>query len=260
MRGHGDSEHYEEVDATVSHSGGQSIKLYQRAYGGRVRRDFNLPLPEGTLIKLSFWVLCPRGGSFENKHFSGGLGTPDAMLANLDVFDASPNWRPYVLSTSLSSFTDRFHVEFGTGSGNGSYQGFDWATWVDDVKVEVVLKAEAQSWTVTDDDIAVVVRLPEGYERAKIVPGSARLVSQHSVFDWSPGIVAETVDGRASLTFKDVPRLIDEIQAPSSSPGHTPGLGIRLQLAVPDNATGAEFRVAAACGIRKRERSANSGP
>lgn len=148
---------------------GRSLKLYLRSFGGSVLRTIPGPFPAGTVVYLRSWVLMPKPGSTDNKWLSIGIGSKPTdpshkeAVALVDVFDASPYWRPYTISTGLTSAAQALTIRFSSGAGDGAYQGWDRAAWIDDVQLEisVPLAGTAQS---SGDRIQVRIEQPAGFQ------------------------------------------------------------------------------------------------
>lgn len=159
-----------ELDDRVTRSGkGRSLRLYLRSFGGAVRRVIDGPFPAGTLVRIQAWILMPQPGSTRNKWLSFGASTqpmnPDeqGQSATIDVFDASPNWRPYILTVGLPSDARSLEIGFSTGAGDGQHLGWDRSAWIDDVQlsIEVPIHGEA---TVIGDQVQVRLEPPATFE------------------------------------------------------------------------------------------------
>ena len=169
------------LDARVSRSGGTSIKLVQRSGSGKLRQNVPIPLPPGTRITFGAWVLAPRGGTGDNKYFSmeiwpntqGKTATTDSGGAVSYLFDPSPNWHPIILRSELESAAESFSVVMSVSNGDGNYYSNDWATWVDDIFVAVVVPLSA-TFEVSGDKVVVEATLPQGYDATMVDPGSIK--------------------------------------------------------------------------------------
>lgn len=154
---------YVASDSTVRHGGQSSLKLYNRSWGGVAMRHFDCPIPKGATVRLAYWLLTPKGGTPNNKWFSSSINTDAEETMDLDVLDPNPSWRPVTFAMTCQQVADGFTVHLATGAGHGAYQGFDWATWVDDVRVYVGSLVESASWKLYGDRLEVNVVLPEPY-------------------------------------------------------------------------------------------------
>ena len=160
------------LDDSVTYSGGRSIKLVQRNGSGELVQDIPIPLPAGTLITAGAWVLTPRGGTGDNKYFTMSIrpsGTTSE--ASSYVLDESPNWRPVILRSTLAQAADSFRVILSVGSGYGNYFKWDWAMWVDDVFVGVVIPLRGECHD-SGDELIVQAKLPPGYTNSMSQPAS----------------------------------------------------------------------------------------
>lgn len=173
---------FAELDSSVTHSGRPSLKIYQRSNSGDVVRHIGLPLPVGTEVKLIFWALLPKGGTNTNKWISASLrgdaadgGT--AAGSAVELYDASPNWRPYILSLGIFKPSTGFDICFGTG-GDGLYRGWDWAGWIDDAQVDLCLHPqEPIAWSGSGDVLRARLVLPAPYRAEDVDPASVRLIA-----------------------------------------------------------------------------------
>ncbi len=154
---HQDVPNFYALDDRVSHSSeGRSLKLYLRSFGGAVRRTIVGPFPAGTVVRVQSWVLMPQPGSTRNKWLSFGVSTlpltqgEKGQSASIDVFDASPVWRPYLLTMGLASGAHSLEISFSTGAGDGSYLGWDRAAWIDDVQVSISIPIHGEAATHGD--------------------------------------------------------------------------------------------------------------
>jgi hypothetical protein len=118
---------------------------------------------------LQAWVFMSHPGSTRNKWLSFGISCDPTdhpgrsnWSTSIDVFDASPQWRPYTLTTSLPSQCSSVSFGFGTGAGDGVYEGWDRAAWIDDVQIaiEVPMKGVATS---RGDTVVVRFSLPKNF-------------------------------------------------------------------------------------------------
>lgn len=151
------------LDSKVTHLGGQSIKLVQRSGSGYLERRVSLPLPAGTNVICGAWILAPRGGSPDNKYLTMTLKPGDG-IGKSDTFDldASPNWRPIILRTTLDKAVKSFSLQLGVSGGYGRYTGWDWKTWVDDVFVGVMIPLKG-SFEERNGSLIVDAKLPSGF-------------------------------------------------------------------------------------------------
>ncbi|MBI1757291.1 MAG: zf-HC2 domain-containing protein [Fimbriimonas ginsengisoli] len=168
------------VDTGVAHSGRASAKLLHRSGGGRIDRVIPIPVPAGSDLTLSAWVLCPRGGSTHNKWLALSVAAGDdieGVVATLDIYDASPHWRPIQLHLHCPIATNEIRVEATTSPGRGNYEDTDWASWVDDFGLSLVLRGQAVAPARIDGDaIRVGFEVPSPYDPRHIEPTSVRYV------------------------------------------------------------------------------------
>jgi hypothetical protein len=178
------------LDASVTNSGEPSLKLIQRSASGRLEQNIPVPLPSGTEIKLGAWIYSPRGGSPDNKYFAMGVSTPGiGNVASIDILDASPVWRPYILSTVLTKPTTSISLTL-TMTGNGTYEGWDWATWVDDVFVGISMPLSGTCRQI-QDSLVIDARVPEGFDTSNL----SESVQFNAVYD-PPNEIAHNISGR----------------------------------------------------------------
>ena len=183
------------LDDHVSHSSGRSIKLVQRSGSGELQQDIPIPLPAGADITVGAWILAPRGGSADNKYLEVFVRPSNSSAkASSFVLDASPNWRPVILRTTLEKPTNSFLIDFSVANGYGNYLGWDWATWVDDIFIGVLIHMEGH-FVEDHGELVIDAKLPPGYtadmvekksivfnaydERAREIAGS-ELATSHS--------------------------------------------------------------------------------
>jgi hypothetical protein len=164
------------VDDKIFHSGGHSLKLVQRSGSNGIWQTLNLNLPAGTEIIYGAWVYAPRGGSSDNKWLMMTMQTdttPNA--ARLDYLAATPTWTPLILRTLLSKPATSLRLDISVGAGRGKYQGWDWATWIDDVFVGVEIPVMASPYWKRGGAMVVPCTLPSGYSLSDIDPKSISL-------------------------------------------------------------------------------------
>ncbi len=179
--GGGAKRHFEEIDRTKAHSGEASLKLYQREWGGTVQRTFPMRLPEGTRVTVMVWVYSPRGGTRQNKWLEIGLaGTgpneESSGSVSLDVFAPSPHWRPYRLTFHTTRDTEAVSLTLTTGNGGGEHAHWDWATWIDDVSLEILVRGGRAAIEEGAGFFETEVSLPPQLKAQWLDPSSIRLV------------------------------------------------------------------------------------
>ncbi|MBX3120462.1 MAG: zf-HC2 domain-containing protein [Fimbriimonadaceae bacterium] len=206
-------ENYWEIDKTVGHAGKGSLKLYHRYWGGVVRRTIDIPIPRGTLVTFTAWVLSPNGGSVQNKWLSSGLYLGDVSAkepiqsVDLPSFSRLTEWTPVVLRATSVVDTQGVTIEFSTASGHGmtdqgaEYKSFDWATWIDDIYIGVVLNGKTDSYSIRGDTIDAYIRIPNGYKPENIVPTSLFLRVGFDEIPLQEGKIVGIKDGQVHIRF-----------------------------------------------------------
>ncbi|MBI5706026.1 MAG: hypothetical protein HZC36_03440 [Armatimonadetes bacterium] len=228
---------YAELSGEEAHSGSKSLKFYHREYGGLYDKRFNTPVPAGGIIRLATWVLSPRGGAADNKWLNLGIGTgteaDSGPVAGIDVLSVDSRWQPVTLQLAVAQTTPGFHVQLTTGPGHGQYSGWDWASWVDDVRVYLNAGVEKSVWMIEGDTLRMAVRLPKPYG-----PKSADLTRVY-VRDLQKRISAVPADERR--VFDDVmvftfrsPKLVAFIQEETESDGSPVSLQMVLSAQIGD--------------------------
>jgi len=210
------------IDPNVGHSRPGSIKLLQRHYGGTARRKVSMPLGPDSVIRLSCWVLCPYGGSVQNKYLSfgisGGVASKAKLGNNLNVFDANPNWRPYWIETSIPQAIDYFEISFSTGAGDGNFRGYDWASWIDDIAIEVIASYPVKIVSAIGDELDFDI----------VAPGVAfsdlRAVSSRQGF---ADVIVTPIPGHENRYRVKSVAVIEELRSPNPFAGKESPLGIR---------------------------------
>jgi len=210
------------IDPTegLTHPG--SIKLLQRHYGGTAKRRVSIPLGPDSLIRLSCWVLCPFGGSMQNKYLSLGIrgwGGSGGSFGNcINVFNANPNWQPYWIETSVSQAIDQFEVAFSTGAGDGNYRGYDWACWIDDIAIEVIASYPIKIVSVSDEQLDFDIAAPG------VTFSDLRAVSSRQGF---ADVIVIPVPAKKNRYRIKSAAVIKELRSPNPFTGQESPLGIR---------------------------------
>jgi len=195
------------IDPTVWHDGHHPLKIFQRHFSGTVRRHFDLPLPKGTEVELGFWALAPRGGTSWNKYISASINTGHQYAAtNLGV--ALNDWLPHSVVTTVNQRSDSLDIAFGA-PGDGLYTKWDWATWIDDVEIAVIVDPRRfANWWQENGKLVSQIRLPAPYRIQDIVPGSVRLFPYSSEeFRPVPADADPALNARGIYQFSSQPGL-----------------------------------------------------
>jgi len=195
------------IDSTVWHDGHHPLKIFQRNFSGEVHRHFDLPLPEHTTVELGFSALAPKGGTRENKYVSASINT-DHQYAATHLMGASNDWLPHSVSTAVAQRSKSLDIYFAT-VGDGLYYGWNWATWIDDVEIAVILDpGRYVDWWEDDGKVVAQIQLPAPYRNQDIVPGSVHLYP-YSSEEFKP-VLADTdptLNARGVYTFSSKPGL-----------------------------------------------------
>lgn len=159
---------FAELSDDQAHSGRKSLKFYHREYGGFYMKRFNTPIPPNSVIRLATWVLSPRGGTADNKWLNLGIGLEAGPSASIDVLTQDTRWQPMTMQLYVAQGADRFHVAITTGPGNGNHKGWDWTSWVDDVRVYLTSGVERTLWVIEGDTVHMAVKLPMPYGKDSV--------------------------------------------------------------------------------------------
>lgn len=220
------------IDPRVAHSGKSSLKLVKRDGSGQVTQWIDLPLPKGTNIGLCAWVLSPTADFGDNKYFVMALGTRyvgarygpekrDDAICTFSLVDASPVWRPLIVNTQLERDAQGLLLTFSAGAGRGTYTGWDRATWVDDVLLEIVVPIDAR-FVEHDARLKIEAQLPKGYSISLAEPilFSSYYRQSHGLPDL-PAKVEPSEDGRLQLVVDD-PKAVSELRTTNPDTGGPP--------------------------------------
>jgi len=190
-------------DRSVSHSGGPSLRLLQRWGSGKLSQTLPIPLPAGTQVTFGAWVFAPRGGSARNKYFAMFVESPDSgNEASVDILDASPAWRPYLLKTVLAKPVRSPSLILSMSDGYGKYTGSDWATWVDDVFVGDSMPLSGTCRLVRGS-LIIDASMPGGFDASKVDPDSIRFWASYDDEN-STGIPGRIIPGPDHKTIRVV--------------------------------------------------------
>ncbi len=166
-----------QIDAQHGRFGGHALRLHQHEGGDRAQLDIDLPIPKGTRVVLVAWVYSPWGGSASNKWLAVGASflkrlpkseTTFLQSTSLDFVVPTRDWYPISLNLTAVSDTDGLRFEFDTTAGDGLYKGNDWASWIDDVQIAVIVPTLDPSTVIHGDRVFVTFRLPKAYEHTPI--------------------------------------------------------------------------------------------
>lgn len=213
---------YVSIDPSEGWSKPGSIKLLHRYYGGTARRKFYLPLGPGSVVRLTCWVKCPDGGAQQNKFLSLGIaGRKDSeprVGNSLNVFDANPNWRPYCIETSIPLAIDEFEIGFSTSAGDGDYKGYDRASWIDDISIEVIASYPIRIVSVSGDELVFDI------EASGVSFSDVKAISSREGF---ADVFASPVTGHRNRYRVKSKALVKESYSPNPFTGEESPIGIR---------------------------------
>lgn len=125
-----------------AYEGSKSVKMLLRSWGGVVERTIPMPIQSGQEISVKAWVNMPQPGNQSNKWFTLYILAYDSggelvAYQATSQYDALVGWQQLeakaIASGDVSSITIRAHTQ----NGNGSYQGYDKAVWVDQFSLAV---------------------------------------------------------------------------------------------------------------------------
>lgn len=202
-----------EFDSTLKRKGNSSLKLFHRYGGATASFHLPVPIPAGSKVVSTAWIYSPKGGSRQNKWLSVGLAfqNGEAPISS-EAIAPTHDWNQISITTASNRDSlGGVSAQFSTGSGNGKteegrrYLARDWASWIDDVQLSVIITPDPDSCstTVVGDRIVVSFPIPTPYTPKDLDLDGLQLVdASHSSYPPIPVTAHSVVGSRVQVEFR----------------------------------------------------------